>query len=536
MNTTLHSFSTKTYNACTALVGGIASIFAPAWASRFNVSRGDYRDTYRTFVAGETSGADQHYRPRNRSGDAEIRRGYKWITARVRDQVQNNGQIRGGIKRICNNVVRRGIFPLFTFRDAAGKLDKEKNKQWAKLFRRWAKYADYGGHDSYGSLQSLMLRHMWMDGQFLIHRVYDDSLKGIVPLRLELIECDQMDARVDGVLPNGNIARRGKEIHPKTGRAVAYHILKNHPGDDLNYGRHEASVRIDAKDIIHVYERDRISQSSGISWLAAVVMEAYRMADYREIHQNTARWQSGIVAFLKSSIPGFTLGGGLPAGGQTTPGFSPAGTGTSEAPTEVELNKIQGLPPGTEVDLKTPTHPASNYEPFMRDSQRNQSTGIGMSYEGFTNDYTSSTWASARSGTLEERLGYEGQQYFLSEKTGDQVAAWFIEAAWMAALAPSMPGYVDDPLVHHECVSHQFPGWQWVDLKNAAMAAKIFLELDLDTRTNILAQRGEQFDDVVETLIEEETEMKKLDEVRLERAKIQQEIEDLKNNATINAD
>ena len=399
------------------------------------------------------------------------------------------------------------------------------------MFRRWAKYADYSGHDSYGALQSLMLKHMWMDGQFLIHRVYDYSLPGVVPLRLELIECDQLDARVDGVLASGNIARRGKEFDKTTGRPVRYHILRNHPGDDISHARHQESIVYDAKDIIHVYERDRISQSSGISWLAAVVMEAYRMADYREIHQNTARWQSGIVAFLESQFPGFNLGGGLPIGGQTSQ-YSPAATGATEAPSEVELNKIQAIPPGTKVDFKTPTHPASNYEPFMRDSNRSQSTGIGMSYEAYTNDYTSSTWASARSGTLEERLGYENQQYFLGEKTGDQIAAWFIEAAWLAGLAPTMPKYVQDPLVHHESVSHQFPGWQWVDLRNAAMASKIFLDLDLDTRTNILSQRGELFDDVIETLIEEEEELTKLAVARLERARINKEIEEINKDAS----
>ena len=143
----------RIYNAVTALIAARIAVRDPAKAARY---RSD-RQQYRTYVAGETSDHNQQWRPRNRSADSEIKRAALWVTASCRDQVQNNPFIAGGIRRICANVVRTGIVPEFQFRDRSGMLDKSGNEKWDELFRRWTKYADISGHDSYGALQKLGL-------------------------------------------------------------------------------------------------------------------------------------------------------------------------------------------------------------------------------------------------------------------------------------------------------------------------------------------------------------------------------------------
>lgn len=130
--------STKIYNSITALAAGSLAMFAPQRAAIYRASR----DLYRTYAAGQLSGPNQNWRPRNQSADSEIRRGYAWVTARTRDQAQNNPHISGGIERICNNVVRSGIRPQFMFRDSAGVIDRQTNSETEALFLRWAKYAD----------------------------------------------------------------------------------------------------------------------------------------------------------------------------------------------------------------------------------------------------------------------------------------------------------------------------------------------------------------------------------------------------------
>ena len=504
----------KFYDRYSAALGGLLSLIAPVAAARFRFGR----DLYRGYVAGTATGPDQNFRPRLRgSADADVKRGQPLTSARCRDQYQNNSLIAGAVERICTNVVRNGIYPQFQFRDRAAKLDRKANTAWEKLFRRWAIYCDNTGHDSFGSLQTLGHRHMWFDGGFLVHRVYDDSLPGIVPLRLELIEYNQLDTLIDGMQTNGNIARRGIEFD-SNGREIAFHVLENHPGDYIARGSFGKSRRLPAADIIHVWDREMISQYSGISWLHSVVMEGYRMDEFRHITQDTARAQAIFAYFLRSAMPGFSLGPGVPAGGQTSP-YSPASTGGS---TDSELNlnstQVQKLPQGTEVQAISPTHPGDNYEPFVKDSQRWQSAGLGMSFEGFANNYTDASYASSRSGSLEERLSYQGQQQFIEEKINRRVVAWFIEAAWLANMQPvNMPGYARDPLAYHEQAVGQFPGWTWVDPQNDARAAAMLIDLTIDTRTAQAAQRGQNFEDVVERQIEEEEAMSRLYQLRAQR-------------------
>lgn len=296
----------KFYNATSSLIGAAIATVSPERAARYRQGR----MLYRAYAAGSSRDADHAFGPRLGSADAAVKKAWPLVTARCRDQVENNPLISGAVERISQNVVRGGIIPKFRFKKAGGAAATKTNALWAESFRRWMRYCELTGHEDWASVQRLILRHMWSDGGCLVHRVYDDSLPGINPLRLELLKLDQLDSLVDGPMKNGTIARKGIEYHAVTGRPVAYHLYASHPGDYLSWSRRETR-RIPAGDIIHVWDRKRISQYSGISWLVAVVMEAYRMEDFRHITQDAARLQTIFGAFLKSSFPALQLGAGL---------------------------------------------------------------------------------------------------------------------------------------------------------------------------------------------------------------------------------
>jgi len=129
------------------------------------------------------------------------------------------------------------------------------------------------------------------------------------------------------------------------------------------------------------------------------------MDEHRHIEQDGARSAAIFAAFIKLAYNDFRIGPGtLPAGGQTTPD-TPTPTGAKDTPTELQSGILQTLPTGTDVTFASHNRPGNNFEPFVKDSLRSQSVGTGMSFEGFTNNYTDSSYASARSGSLEERLG-----------------------------------------------------------------------------------------------------------------------------------
>lgn len=510
------TFRIKTYDAFTALVGGTISLVSPGRAARYRYGR----ESYRTYVAGQADGANQNFKPRNKSADSEIKRAHKLVLARARDQAQNNSYISGAINKICNNVVRNGIRPQFNIKKKSI-IDTATNKALEKLWARWAKYADISGDDSFASLQRLILRHLWVDGEILIHRVFDDSLKGIVPLRLEIIECDHLDTRVDGIMTNGNLARRGIEYDKLTGAKVAFHILDQHPGDISYTGRQGASRRISADDMIHVFDRERASQTRGISWFVAIIMESYDLSEYKATERIGARLAAAFGVFVKSNYPdmGGTMGGlGL------TPGETSAAPGWGDLPKYMESGRIQGLPQGTDITVASHNRPGTQYEPFVRESVRGQSTGTGMSYESYSNDYTAASYSSARSASLEERLSYGHQQTFLNEKVNAKVLSWFMDAAFVAGLTPPLPGYGFDPLPYKEAHSWQTPGWAWVDpLKDSSAADKGIANVTT-TRTKTASQKGDDWEEILDEAIREEEALRPLYEKRLANQKLMSEI------------
>ncbi len=505
----------KAYDSMTALVAGVVGVFSPGRA----ISYREARDFLRTYVAGELTGPNQNWRPTNRSADSEIKRGHRYVMARARDQAQNNAYIAGGLEKICNNVVRRGIPPQARIRLPNGKQDQKLNKKIERdLWSRWVRYADITGHNSFYAIQRLVLRHLWVDGEVLIHRVWDWSLKGIVPLRLEIIECDHLDGMVDGQLDNGNIARRGIEFSAETGKPVAYHLYEKHPGDYQNLGALGSSRRIPAEDITHIFDKRRASQTRGISWLAAILIEAYDLSDYKTYERIGAKLAAAFGIFIKSSAPSYGGGAGIGIPGNSQMA-RPGGTEPDpKLPDFIEAGRIQRLPRDTEIQVASHNRPGTQFEPFIRDSVRGQSTGTGMSYEAYSNDYSSASYSSARSASLEERLSYRGQQGFLNEKLNDKVWAWFIEAAFVAGLLPELRDYAVNKLPAHEAVSWQDPGWHWVDPLKDSKAADTGIANVTTTRTRVAAANGEEWDELLEEALTEEEKLAKLYELRRQNA------------------
>ncbi|WP_028579428.1 phage portal protein [Desulfogranum japonicum] len=513
------STSAKLYNAFTSLTANILALGSPARAARYRY----HRDLYRTYVAGELTGSNQNFRPRPKSADADSKRTMQTIIGRCRDQAQNNPSVRGGIRRIVNNAVRSGIRPQFQFRDKGDKLDTATNRAWEKLFSRWAGYADISGHDSFWAQQRLGLGHMWFDGGFFIHRVWDTSIPGVVPLRLELLERDHLDTSMDGVLKNGNIARQGKELDPRTGKVVAYHLFPEHPGDSGYTSMVQQSIRIPASEIVDVFERDRISQYHGIPWIVAVVMEAYDLEDYRAYERIGAKLAAAFGIFVKSNYadmghPGIGIQAGETGENSNWP------TTWDNMPEYIDPGRIQAVPYGADITIASHNRPGTQYEPYVKESRRTQSTGFGMSYEAYANDYTDASYSSARSASLEERLSYGGMQMFLNEKMNRKVAAWFIEAAWMAGLAPcSMPGFRTNPWPYLEAVSHQNPGWGWVEPLKDSQASGKKIDKVLSTYRREAAAQGYDWDELVDEAIDCEAKLTPLLQARAQNQQLSEQ-------------
>ena len=464
------------------LVRAVGSI-APGMALRIlaNQSR------LKSYMAASRRGPNASWRPSQQTADSILASDRNLIIARARALVRDSSHVAGAVNKIINNVAFTGIHPQAQFRQANGILNDRKSDQIEEAWEAWAEAVDYYG------LQRLVLRHFLVDGEILVIKSLDKSLiqSGLCPLHLRALEVDHLDVSHDRIRSNDKNEIRGGIEFDEQKRPVAYHIFENHPGDSLLHGW--KSQRIPADRVIHIYERERASQTRGVSRLAPVIMEMRDFAEYQSSERIAARLAAAFGIFVESPYPEHGL---------VNPIMDDASQEAADAiPKYLESGRIDILPPGMKISVAENKRPGSNYDAFSRSSLRGVSAGTGLSYETFSNDYSTATYSSARAATLEERRGYRVMQSILNAKLNGPIwREWCHELDQYNLMSLPKPPKV----------LWQNPGWPWVDPAKDAKAAEVELSLGITTRRKLAAERGMDWDEVIEEQAAEEAKMKAL--------------------------
>jgi len=486
------------YELTTKAVSSLIAVVAPRRAIQYSLARRIHREIGRRgYDAAYAGGPNRRWLPVNRTADAEIHRSAERIRARARDLVRNNPFVAGAVNTICSNVVGTGIIPQAKVRKANGELDEKFNAKIEEYWARWAPYADIAERLHFYEIQRLVLRHLIVDGEVLIHKVRREyaAVEGI-PLRLEILECDFLDSSIDQA-QNGNIVRQGVEVN-QFGRPVAYWIHDSHPGDTLKSS--SSSRRIPAADIIHLFVQERASQTRGVSWLAPIIMRMYDLDEYQDYEMIGAKLAAAFGVFIKTAYPEMFNPAQIPedkAGDEATP------------LQYIEPGRIERLAPGEEIQVASHDRPGGNYSSFIQSVLRAGAAGLGIAYEPFSRDYTSATFSSARAAALEERRFYRWIQQILLYKLNMPIWREFILSCFASGTI-NMPAYKNNPQ-RYEAVRWIAPGWEWVDPLKEAKAAETELELGITTRSKLAASRGEDIEDVFQELAREQARIKELD-------------------------
>ena|GEM_PF-564963 len=467
-------FGTRILDGTTRAVAYGVAMFSPSAAARYVYGM----QTFRNYAAAALSGPNKNWRPTNKSADEMLRRDQKTLRARARDLVRNSPHISGALGKLANNVIFRGLEPQARLKTGQGEPKTSQNKRADAVFKRWAKRVDFY------MIQRLVLNHLWMDGEILIHYYFEpDYLKeGIAPLGIELLECDHLDDWVDGTLPSGNIAKRGIEYTPR-GKVVAYHIQEEHPGDTGMLALSQTR-RIPADRIEHVYRPIRASQHRGEPWLTSVITDIKDMSEIRDSERIAYRLASAFGIFVTSPYPEHQVPGQNPVTNQESQSKTP-----QDISEFIDPGRVDVLPPGMEIQVAKNERPGTTYEPFMKDTKKGVSAGINMSYSAFANDYTDTSYSGERAASLEERRGYMVQQELLGNKV--------VEPTWDRVHAMSRMAGVET-LPAEIPMELTTPGWPWVDPDKDSKAAERDLKNVLTTRRKMCADRGLDFDEVVE--------------------------------------
>lgn len=475
-------------NRWTRAMSSLIGLFAPEKAIKYAAGR-QRLARYTGYGGASPDGPNKGWRPVNRSEDALLAKDREALMARARDLERNSGHISGAISKIVNNVVYTGMYPHAKLATSDGKKKDQENKRINKAWKKWAESRDVQFYE----IQDLVLRHLWIDGEVLVHKYFDRDLynKGLCPLALEVLEADFLDSTLTTEnSENGNRIKQGIE-YSKKGRPVAYHIFKEHPGETGPFARMAWGAerrRVPVENMRHIFFRKRASQSRGVSWMSSIIMEMRDFSEYQNSERIAARLASAFGAFVESVYPEHQYQHPL-FGDNEAPSVN-------DIPSYLEPGRIDVLPPGMKINVAQYNRPGDSYEPFTKTSLKGASAGTGMSYENFSNDYEGSTYSSARQAILEERRGYRKMQWFLVRNFLNWVWQSWITDAHVSRIVGTIPEEVP--------VSWRLPGWDWIDPQKDARGAQLELEMHITNRRRLSAQRGFDWDEDIEDLQEEE--------------------------------
>lgn len=385
------------------------------------------------------------------------------LAARARHAVANNPYAAQAARTLASALVGAGIKPQSPIEDEGRRA--EINRAW----ETWTDNADAEGAGDFQAMQYSTARSMVINGEALIVISYDDETGA---LRLRLLNPDQLDHAMNRDLGGGARIVSGVEFD-EAGRRVAYHIFPDAP--DLPFAASLTPLRVEARDVIHLFERQFPGQVRGVSWFAPVLLrlaELDKTEDAQQMRQQIGAMLAGFIIDQEGGAGGFdgdrsgaTLEGGL------------------------EPGTMKVLSPGQSVEFSTPPAIGAEAIEFMRFQLRGIAAGLGVTYEQLTGDYSATNYSSARASLIEFRRRIEAVQHhvIIFQLCRPVWRRWMIVEQLAGRLPAPRPGEDEEDWFTPKWIT---PGWAWVDPAKEIAAQREAVDAGFMSRREVVAGRG----------------------------------------------
>ena len=341
------------------------------------------------------------------------------------------------------------------------------SRKLRQMWAEWISACDYGGVlDLYG-LQELWATSQFRDGEVFIVRRIVKVEPGQVPLRLQTFDKGMLATHMVG----RNI-HRGIEYDGE-GRPVAYHFYRGRPGQA--WATLE-TVRHPAEDVIHLFHREWVGQTEGVSAFDSVVKRLGDVEEGIEAEVVKANISACLVGFRyrtpnqDGDDPNIGLETGQDIGGAPVEEFRPG--------------MIETLDNGEEITFSNPPR-TGGIADLARFALLASAAGANVTYEQMTGDLSNVNFSSYRAGALEFKRTIGRLQYLTFIPIClNRVFGWFTQAGYEAGVLGKASA----------SIKWTPPPFESIDRKGDAEADILEMEAGLENRPNLLNSRGYDHD------------------------------------------
>lgn len=450
------------------------------------------RKILRSYQGAEANRLTNSKKPKNQAADTELLGPYGADAMRswARSLVRDNAYAWNVVDTIVSNVIGDGISAQSTHETTEGEDIEDANEIRDKTFAEWCEVCDINGELTFSEIQALVQREIVEAGEVLVRLIKTSGkeYRGIsrpVPLALELIEADRLSLnhdtfRVRASLNDGNRVIRGIELDDK-GKPIAYWIYPEHPNSPYTT-KNQTPERIPANEILHLYRKDRVGQSRGISWFAPIMAPMRDLSTYIDNELQASAVASCYTVFIKSDNP---------TGSLLTPEGEDTIDNNGNQLEHIEPGIITRLSKDEDVSFANPGRPNSAAEPWINLMLRGISAGTGTNYEAIAKDFSKTSYSSSRTSKLEDRPRIKRWQNHVVWHFCQPVWDEFMNAAARQGLDnfPSSTELLDDRRGVSP-VEWQLPEQEWVDPAGEQTAAHDSISNYMSTYQDELGSRG----------------------------------------------
>ena len=391
------------------------------------------------------------------------------ITARARWLVRNNGYAVNAVESWAANTVGDGIKPISKIADAARK------EELQRLWLDWTDEADAEGLTDFYGLQRRAAREVFIAGEVFFRIRMRRASDGLtVPLQLQMLPAEMLPLEQTGTAANGNAIRQGIEFD-RIGRRVAYHFLRRHPGDSTDPGLAGEFVRVPASEVIHVIDPVEGGQLRGVSKLAPAIVKLFLLDQYDDAELDRKKVAAMYAMFVTSPAPENPL--------------APPEEDYISNGVEISPGQIVRLDPGEDVTVGQPADSGGTYEPFQYRTLLQISAALGIPYPYLANDMVKGNFSNSRLALIEFRRRVSAWQHaVMVYQLCRPVWARWMDAAVLSGTL-TLPRYEANRarLLTADWLPTK---WDWVDPLKDANAEIAQIEAGLKSRTQAIAERG----------------------------------------------
>lgn len=431
--------------------------------------------------------------------------------ARIHDVARNSGWASAATDRIVDETIGSGwtlnaevnAATLNLTQDQADEINDRIEALAVDYFNDPGFWCDAERQTNAAGILGLAMRHDFLDGESCAHVVWrGDAVTG-APLAptgygtaLQVIDPARL-SNPRGVMDSA-LLQQGVALD-EWGAAIGYHVRRTHPGDRMmtaavwqwDYVPRDIEGR---PNFIHAFRRRRAGERRGVSKFVSVLKKHRQIEDIDDLELGAISVNSALAAFVESPFDLEELADSISPEAFRT--MSEAQDAHYKAvPIRYRGAQVNFLKPGEKITLARPEHPNANFEAFFRQALQNVASGLGLTYEMLTMDWSNVNYSSARAAML---VIYKSLNAVRDGFAAQFMAPW--HAAWLEEVFDRRLITLPAGAVSFEA---NRAGWcratwigtgrGWIDPKREAEASAIRLSAGITTLQAEMAEQGLDF-------------------------------------------